>query len=144
MNNTTENDNKRLYSCMEAAIKLGIHYGSIMTFKRKGMPHVKLEGRAYFDIEVCRAWLAERKNKVYQKRVESVNKARTKRKAKLNNGDVVAYRGEYFIINRVLRDEISQEAKNVILSPIYMEDTNIIARAGEVTLYARKAKGGEA
>lgn len=139
MNNTVEIDNKKLYSCMEAAIQLGIHYGSIMLYKRKGMPHVNRGGRAYFDVEVCRAWLAERKDNMRKRRVEAAKNARMGRNVKLNEGDIVQDKsGKFCVI-------VETDGSGKMFAVKYLNATGVFyMQRKNITLYARKVKGGEA
>lgn len=121
-----------LKKAMEAAAELGISYPAMIAYKRAGMPCHKQKGRLFFIVEECREWLVKRKE----------NKKLTRawlNGEKLHEGDIVQDKeGKFCIIV-----ETDNSGKMFAVKYLNAQGIYYIQRKN-LTLYARKVKGGNA
>lgn len=120
-----------LKKAMVAAVELGITYPTMIAYKRAGMPCHKQGSRLFFIVDECREWIAKRKE----------NKKHTRAWLKgddFHKGDIVQHNGAFYLFI-----SLSHNGRNALIkSP--NGDFEIYVRRENITLYARKVKGGEA
>lgn len=121
-----------LKKAMVAAVELGITYPTMIAYKRAGMPCHKQGSRLFFNVDECREWIAKRKE----------NKKHTRAWLKgdvFHEGDIVQDKeGKFCIIV-----ETGNSGKMFAVKYLNTPGMYYIQRK-DLTLYARKVKGGEA